>query len=60
LWRDWRAWEANAAILVDILQLLHGSRRRVSALLLNHPRKKPSEAGHSARGHKAAATHAES
>ena len=45
------AWEASAAILVDVLEPLHRlTSAGVSALLLHHPRKKPSEPGHSARG----------
>jgi AAA domain len=45
------AWESNAAILVDVLEPLHRlTSEGASVLLLHHPRKKPSEPGHSARG----------
>lgn len=45
------AWESSAAILVDVLEPLHRlTSEGASVLLLHHPRKKPSEPGHSARG----------
>ena len=45
------AWESNAGILIDVLEPLHRlTSEGVSALLLHHPRKKPSELGHAARG----------
>lgn len=45
------AWESNAVLLMDALEPLHElTSAGVAVLLLHHPRKKPSEPGHSARG----------
>jgi hypothetical protein len=43
--------ESDAATLLEMLQPLHRlANEGVAVLLLHHPRKKPSEPGHSARG----------
>ena len=44
-------WESSAALLFDVLEPLHRlTEEGASTLLLHHPRKSPSEPGHSARG----------
>ena len=44
-------WESSATILLKVMEPLHAlTQAGVSVLLLHHPRKQKSEAGHSARG----------
>lgn len=45
------AWESNAGVLIDAVEPLHRlTAEGTAVLLLHHPRKEPSEPGHSARG----------